>query len=147
MLIRRQVVKKIGGLDQRFFMYWEDGDFSLRARQCGFQLLHVPSALVLHKVSRSSGGWDAPDTFYYMERNRYLMSKKGTPIGAQLSLLKSHLRNCFWEYCTLMRQQKNDHALAIAEVGWDSLLGRFGKRRGKVPQGVLDWLENRRQLS
>src|ERR1043166_2896572 len=50
MFIRRSVIDMIGGLDSRFFMYWEDGEFSLRAKKAGFRLRHVPWAVVLHKV-------------------------------------------------------------------------------------------------
>lgn len=147
MLIRKSVIERIGGLDARFFMYWEDGDFSLRARNVGFQLLHVPSATVLHKVSRSSGGGRSPDVRYYMERNRYFLAKKTAPFYAQIPLLRNHIRKCFWQYCALMEESKADHALAVSEAAWDSLIGRGGQRRGKVPLLVLNWLEKRRRCS
>ncbi len=145
MLIRRQVIEKIGALDKRFFMYWEDADFSLRARQAGFRLLHVPAATVLHKVSRSIGGFDSPDAYYYMERNRYFISKKRTSVSARMALIMAQIRNCFWEYCALMKMHRKEHALAIVEAAWDSLLGRGGKRRKKIPSILLAWLEYRRR--
>jgi GT2 family glycosyltransferase len=145
MLIRRKVIEHIGGLNSQFFMYWEDGDFSLRAKNAGFRLLHVPSAIVLHKVSRSSGGSESPDVLYYMERNRYFFSARGIGMRNFGGLLKAQIRNCFWIYHELMKVHKNDQALAIAEAGWDSLIGRSGKRRGRLPSIVLKWLERRRR--
>ena len=147
MLIRRKVIEKIGGLDSRFFMYWEDSDYSFRARRAGFRLIHVPSARVLHKVSHSIGGSEAPDAYYYVERNRYLFSKKGIPLRARIPLLGNHIRNCFWEYCELMNENRVDHALAVAEAGWHSLIGRHGKRRGTLPHFVADWLYKRHRAS
>ncbi len=143
MLIRRQVIEQIGVLDQRFFMYWEDADYSLRAKHSGFGLLQVPSARVLHKVSQSIGGGESPDALYYMERNRFLISARGMGIGSRLALLKKQLRRCFWEYASLTNQHKLDLALAAAEAGWDSLLARYGKRRGNLPRLLQRTLKKR----
>jgi hypothetical protein len=51
MLIRSSVVDAIGSFDPDFFMYCEDLDFSLRARQAGFKILLVPASRVHHAVS------------------------------------------------------------------------------------------------
>src|SRR5262249_5905896 len=133
MLIRRQVIEKIGGLDRRFFVYWEDADYSLRATKSGFGLLQVTSARVLHKVSQRIGGGQSPDAFYYMERNRFLVSARRLGIPSRLALLNKHVRRCFWEYAKLSDEQKSDLALAVAEAGWDCLLSRYGKRRPHSP--------------
>jgi GT2 family glycosyltransferase len=48
MLIRKEVFKKIGLLDEDYFLYYEDTDFSWRARKNNFSLLVVPDARVYH---------------------------------------------------------------------------------------------------
>ena len=48
MLIRRQVIDQIGLLDERFFMYAEDIDFCLRAKQAGWLTYYYPGAVVVH---------------------------------------------------------------------------------------------------
>ncbi len=48
MLIKRSVLEQVGLFDERFFLYYEDADLSLRAKQKGFQLLVVPSARAYH---------------------------------------------------------------------------------------------------
>jgi hypothetical protein len=48
MLVRRELFERLGGLDERFFMYCEDGDFCLRAQQAGWKCMLVPSAGVTH---------------------------------------------------------------------------------------------------
>jgi GT2 family glycosyltransferase len=61
MLIRRDVVERIGMLDLIFSpMYSEDVDYCLRARKAGYKLLYVPSAKLWHKVSAFSGGGMTP---------------------------------------------------------------------------------------
>jgi GT2 family glycosyltransferase len=54
MLIRRQVFERIGLLDTRYFMYFEDADFCRRARYAGFTVWCVPKARMWHKVSLSA---------------------------------------------------------------------------------------------
>lgn len=51
MLIRRDVLERIGLFDERYFMYFEDADFCRRARDAGFSVWCVPQARMWHKVS------------------------------------------------------------------------------------------------
>jgi GT2 family glycosyltransferase len=51
LMIRKTVFDQIGLLDERFFLYAEDPDFCLRAKQAGFKLKLVPGARVRHMVS------------------------------------------------------------------------------------------------
>ncbi|MFN8586406.1 MAG: glycosyltransferase family 2 protein [Candidatus Eisenbacteria bacterium] len=48
--------RKVGLLDEGYFIYAEDADWSLRAREAGYELLFVPTARLWHMVSASSGG-------------------------------------------------------------------------------------------
>lgn len=48
MLIRREVIERIGYLDERFFAYQEDADFCFRVRQAGWQVFYVPTAQIIH---------------------------------------------------------------------------------------------------
>jgi GT2 family glycosyltransferase len=48
MFVRKDVFKKIGLFDERFFLYYEDADFSVRAKKAGIDLLMVPSAHIEH---------------------------------------------------------------------------------------------------
>jgi GT2 family glycosyltransferase len=54
MLIRHDVLKDIGLLDERLFMHYEDADFCWRTRQAGYRVVCVPGARMWHKVSQSS---------------------------------------------------------------------------------------------
>lgn len=54
MLVKRSVFERIGLLDTTFFMYYEDTDFCLRARDKGYRVGYVPAARVWHKVSAST---------------------------------------------------------------------------------------------
>ncbi len=58
---RREVLERIGPLDEDFFMYSEDIDIALRAQRAGYACVYVPDAVVLHRfgasVSREPAGW------------------------------------------------------------------------------------------
>jgi len=50
-LIRRPVFKKIGLLDEAYFIFYEDADFCLKARRAGFKIAVEPKSLIFHKLS------------------------------------------------------------------------------------------------
>jgi len=54
MMVRREVIEQIGFLDERYFMYAEDLDWALRAKQAGWKVYYYPQVTVLHHKRRSS---------------------------------------------------------------------------------------------
>jgi GT2 family glycosyltransferase len=54
MLVRRDLIERIGVLDERFWAYCEDVDLCWRAWQAGYKVLFCPNAVITHKVGRSS---------------------------------------------------------------------------------------------
>ena len=52
MLIKKAVWKKIGFLDERFFLYYEDVDYCLRAQQAGFKIGLCPQVKVFHQLKK-----------------------------------------------------------------------------------------------
>jgi GT2 family glycosyltransferase len=56
LLVKKRVVKKIKGFDERFFMYGEEVDFCYRAKRLGFKTWFYPEAKIIHLKSQSPGG-------------------------------------------------------------------------------------------
>lgn len=54
LLIRRDLFERVGGFDERFFLYWEDADLCKRLRTLGYTVRYVPSARVVHVGGHSS---------------------------------------------------------------------------------------------
>jgi GT2 family glycosyltransferase len=54
MLLRRETLDQIGGLDESFFMYCEDMDICYRAREKGWTVLFCPDAVITHLIARAS---------------------------------------------------------------------------------------------
>ncbi len=81
MLVPRAVFEEVGVFDTGLFAYYEDTDWSLRARAAGHRLYVVPAGRIWHKVSRSSGGESSPATLYYGTRNALAVAERYAPLG------------------------------------------------------------------
>ncbi|TLY33644.1 MAG: glycosyltransferase family 2 protein [Ignavibacteria bacterium] len=57
MAVRREVFKRLGGMNAKFFMYYEDADFCLRARRAGYHVYFCHEILAVHRLRKS------PDTY------------------------------------------------------------------------------------
>jgi hypothetical protein len=55
MFIRKEVIEDAGLFDERYFLYFEDADYSLKARRAGYNLGIEKEALVNHRASASTG--------------------------------------------------------------------------------------------
>lgn len=51
---RREAFMRVGGFDERYFMYLEDADICRRLRQAGWRVLYQPAATVIHDARRAS---------------------------------------------------------------------------------------------
>jgi N-acetylglucosaminyl-diphospho-decaprenol L-rhamnosyltransferase len=65
LLIRREAVERVGLLDERFFMYGEDLDWCLRARQAGWTVRYEPSVTVQHQHGAASRKRALRTTFHF----------------------------------------------------------------------------------
>jgi len=54
MLARREALRRVNGLDERYFLYWEDADLCRRLRAHGYHVRYVPGATAIHRVGHSS---------------------------------------------------------------------------------------------
>jgi len=83
-LIEVEQVLDVGGFDERYFMYWEDMDLSLRLAECGVRVLLCPAARIVHKVSGTAGK-DSPMQAYHSTRNRLLFLRAHAGAGQFLA--------------------------------------------------------------
>ncbi len=91
MLIKREVFERVGFLDEKYFMYFEDADLSLRVRRRGWRVLFVPQSRIWHKVSQSSGIGGALND-YFITRNRLLFGMRYAGFKTRLALFRESLR-------------------------------------------------------
>lgn len=75
LLVRRTLFEAICGFDERFFVYFEELDFSLRSRKEGWQSFYLTSASAYHKGGGTSEQVKAVRLFYFL-RSRILYGFK-----------------------------------------------------------------------
>jgi GT2 family glycosyltransferase len=75
LMLKRQVLEKVGGFDPDYQNYLEDYDLCYRIRAAGFRIGYVPSARLLHKVSMTLGE-DSPEKWRLLGRNTVLFYRK-----------------------------------------------------------------------
>jgi hypothetical protein len=115
MLIRKEVFRKVGLFEDKYFLYYEDSDLCMRVKRKGFKILYVPSSIIWHKNAGSAGGSGSQLQDYYITRNRLLFGSKFAPIRSKIALFKESLRLLF----SGRRWQKQGVV--------DFYLGRLGK--------------------
>ncbi|MER3399636.1 MAG: glycosyltransferase family 2 protein [Thermoflexus sp.] len=125
-LLMREALERVGGFDERYFMYWEETDWCCRARREGFSIWVNPRAQLWHKAPVHPEDL-SPLVLYYMARNRLLF---------------------FWEHSQgLRRWQATLHALhgavrlarryqqadqeAHAQAIWEGIRDFFYRRWGR----------------
>lgn len=70
-LIRSEMVEKVGGFDENLFFYWEDYDLCVRCTKAGWRIVVVGTAEVVHRCHQSTGTI-SPFVTYYSTRNRLI---------------------------------------------------------------------------
>ncbi|MBI2040364.1 glycosyltransferase [Candidatus Microgenomates bacterium] len=90
-LIKREVLEKIGYLDEKYFLYFEDSDFAQRAKIEGFKIFYNGHTSLYHKVSQSTGIGSIV-TDYYHTRNRLVFGMKYAKTRTKLALLKEAIK-------------------------------------------------------
>lgn len=76
LLFDTAVFRRIGLLDETYFVYYEDADYAWRLRDSGIMIRYAPESVVVHKVSALTGGSASPFTQYYSNRNRIYFIRK-----------------------------------------------------------------------
>ena len=81
LLVPTALFERIGLMDEGYFMYYDDADFTLRAKSAGFTIRFVPGSVVYHKSGMSSGQGRGTSFFqmYLLNRNVFYFYRKNCP--------------------------------------------------------------------
>jgi hypothetical protein len=94
-LIKKEVVEKIGLLNEKYFAYLEDVDYCVRAKRAGYKVYYQPRAVIWHKNASSSGGPGSKLHFFLQERNRLIFGLNHAAPNVKLYLLLKLMRYLF----------------------------------------------------
>ncbi|WP_290508245.1 glycosyltransferase family 2 protein [Algoriphagus sp.] len=128
MLLKRAAIEQAGLMNEQYFVYFEDVEWSLRIREKGFEIGLVPEARVYHEAGASSKkkhdeGTLSPQVFYYHARNQFflLRSISSNPMVSLVQYAYHLSRFALWMVYFLLR-------------------GRFKKLKAVV-KGIRDGLK------
>lgn len=82
MMVSRTVLERAGTLDDSFFLYYEELDWSARIRRAGFQIYYQAAALIYHRESMSVGKANAMKVYYHTRNRLWFMRRnvEGLPL-------------------------------------------------------------------
>ena len=133
-LIKKEVIDKIGVLDEKFFIYSEDVDWTLRALKAGYKAVYVPTSKIWHKEgidSRSNKGEDF--RLYLSTRNiLYVMYKNYSLLRFSGFLLLFPFRWLLYMSLKMLLQKDFKAVLALYKGFIDFC---FMEKRGEKNQG------------
>jgi N-acetylglucosaminyl-diphospho-decaprenol L-rhamnosyltransferase len=98
MMISRAVLESIGGLDENYFLYFEETDFCFRAKKAGFSTWYVPESRVMHiagqstKITERNTAPKRLPAYWYESRRRYFAVNYGLryAMATDLAALLAH---------------------------------------------------------
>jgi len=125
MLVRREAIQAVGLLDERYFAYYEDFDFTDRIRKAGYRNCVCPAARIWHAGNPSLP--DRPPYYvYYNVRNHYLFWSERRATADWLRYWRYFILRTLWFIADLKDTSRPDW-LDAAVCGFrDAWLGRYG---------------------
>jgi GT2 family glycosyltransferase len=125
-MVRREVLDTVGGFDERFEMYSEDNEWCFRISRAGWQLLFVPTAVVMHQGGHSaSKRWTNLEKLRVkleaeflceqltLPRWRVIANRLASYFVASLQKLWRHIRGADVAELTLIKKLHWKHLLQI----------------------------------
>ncbi len=126
LLLRVAVIERLGLFDERYFMYFEDAELSMRLITRGYKLLYVPESIVFHKVGLRK---ETPFTMYYGVRNRFLFIKSST-YGLRKLIAYLYLTIVFAFKALVWLLKRRDLTKSCIMGAVDFVRGLWGPGRG-----------------
>lgn len=125
-LVKREVIEKVGVLDERFFIYFEESEWCSRARRAGFRVVYVPRAIMWHKIQANERHYSRR-YLYLMARNRllYLRCIGASPWLILLAAVDMVRTSLSWLVKPEHREMRRFAAMQPRGI-CDFLIGRFG---------------------
>ncbi|MFA6533266.1 MAG: glycosyltransferase family 2 protein [Patescibacteria group bacterium] len=93
-LVKTEIFKKIGFLDDKYFMYLEDADFCQRIKKAGYKIAYVPKSIIWH-INAGSSSIGGPLHDYFLTRNRLLFGFRYASLRTKLALFRDSIQRLF----------------------------------------------------
>lgn len=85
----KKVFTKVGLWDEKYFLYFEDTDYSVRVGRAGFKLIYNPNVVLWHKSGQSTEGAASTLQQKWLKKSRLRFGLKFAPFKTKLHLIKN----------------------------------------------------------
>lgn len=142
--ISRDNFNKMGGFNEKLFLYMEDAEFSWKAKIAGLKILYVSEVVIYHDYTLKV----KPEKLYHLEKGRYLIIRKYLTWKEYLILSPSFLMTeiLTWGYSLLKGPQGIKYKLKAIKDGLNIKVNKYDSNRKKLIKS-LDWCIPQGQLS
>jgi len=98
MMARKELLLEIGGFDENYFMYFEDVDLCLRAKEKGWKIMVHPEAKIFHKSGQSFSSYHKKKRHYYRSQIYYVKKNFGRGWAWLVKILRLpfYIRNVYF---------------------------------------------------
>ncbi|MCL6100217.1 MAG: glycosyltransferase family 2 protein [Bacteroidetes bacterium] len=127
LLINCDVIRKVGLLDEKYFLYLEDTDYSKRVIDSGYRILYAGSSVIYHKVGATTSSKDKLLPTYYSIRNRLYFAKKNFPLTYVLTIL--YLMTAFIFKSLFRKRNKVKTIKVVYSAFSDHFKNRLGQKQ------------------
>ena len=128
-MVRRGVIEQLGMIDERYFYYWEETEWCLRAGKGGWKIVNVPQAQLWHKGVQQDHQ-PKPSVTYYATRNRLLtIAKHHAPLKVWIFTWMDLLRTLTSWTVKPKWRSKREHRDAM----WRGMVDFLQHRWGQMP--------------
>jgi len=137
MLMNGEVVKRIGGLSEEYFIYWEESDWCLRAKELGYECWYEPRSVIDHNFkSAPFGRGETPFYMYMQMRNSFVFAARHFHGWLKLRHHLFYPMYICYYFLTLVRYGNFRGAKAIFYGIIDYFRGFRGKK-GLIERGYI----------
>jgi GT2 family glycosyltransferase len=126
LLVKSSVVDRIGYLNERYFAYWEDMEYSLRSLTNGFVNRVCTSARIYHKEHNEHSSAKEQRKSYFLWRNRILLGGEYIKSAGQRVVFRMRV---FAELADYMRRCPKDCVIPASDGAWHGLKSVSGPMR------------------
>lgn len=124
MAVPKEVLSKVGPMDESYFLYYEELDWTERIKKAGYKAYYFGKTSILHKESMSIGK-ESPLQTYYMNRNRILfLIKNISPLKRIIALIFFFVISLPKSTCKYLIQRKISNLKNL----WRGILWHVNKK-------------------
>ncbi len=135
LLIRSELLKKVGGLDEDYFSYVEDNDLCYKVKRLGYTVYYIPKSVVYHKGNKSTRGVGLIHV-YFRTRNRLLFIRKNVGIPLRYVFYLYWLGIFLGRSVKFLLRMRYRQAVTMYYGVKDFVLGKYGRQWDTVEKAL-----------